>query len=273
MREPSLLLGVGLLLALVALALAAPWLSPYGYDDQNLGLRLRPPAWLTGGNHLHPLGTDELGRDMATRLLYGARASLSVAVSGIVTGAVLGLLVGLVGGYVGGWLDALTMRLGDVQLAFPYLLLAVAIMTVVGPSIVVLILILGIRSWVLYARTVRSVVLSARELDHVNAAVALGASHRQILLHHIFPMTVSPLVVLASVELAQLILLESTLGFLGLGVQPPYPSWGAMLGASRNYLRSAWWLPVFPGVAIMLAVLGANLLGDGLRDVLDPKRS
>jgi peptide/nickel transport system permease protein len=259
-----------MLLLLAFVAVASPWLAPYGYDDQNLAARLRPPAWVTGGMWTHPLGTDQLGRDMLTRIMYGARASLAVGLSGILTGALLGVLVGLLTGYWGGWLDSLMMRLGDVQLAFPYLLLAIAIMTVVGPSLPALIAVLGLRTWVQYARTVRSVVLPAREFDFVQAAQALGASHRRILAQHIFPTTVSPVIVLATVELANLILLEATLGFLGLGVQPPIPSWGSMLSAGRNYLQTAWWLTVFPGAAIMLAVVAANALGDGLRDALDP---
>ena len=260
-----------MLTLLTVAAIAAPWLTPYGYDDQNLAKRLRPPAWVQGGNWTNPLGTDQLGRDMLSRIMYGARVSLAVGASGIFTGAVLGIVIGLLGGYFGGWLDSLAMRAGDVQLAFPYLLLAIAIMTVLGPSLPALIGVLGLRTWVVYARTVRSVVLSARELDYVQAALALGAPHGRVLKRHILPTTINPVVVLATVELANLILLEATLGFLGLGVQPPTPSWGSMLSAGRNYLRTAWWLTVFPGVAIMVAVFAANTLGDGLRDALDPK--
>ncbi len=267
----ALLLGGVLLGAVVGVAALAPWIAPYGYDDQSLAARLTPPVWVSGGSWQHLLGTDQLGRDMLTRIIYGARPSLVVGLGGVGLGGMLGVGLGLLTGYHRGWVDVLIMRVADAQLAFPYLLLAIAIVTVVGPSFAVLVAVLGLRTWVIYARTVRGSTLSIREHEYVQAAEALGASSARIIARHVLPNVMTPAVVLASVELAQLVLLESTLGFLGLGVQPPMPSWGSMLSGGRNYLQSAWWVAVFPGLAIMVTVLGANLLGEGLREALDPR--
>jgi peptide/nickel transport system permease protein len=219
------------------------------------------------------LGTDQLGRDIASRLLYGAQVSLLVGAVGVISGALLGVVIGLIAGWSHGWPSSPLMRIADVQLAFPYLLLAIAVIAVLGPSLANLVIVLGLRTWVVFARMVRGSVLATRSLEYVEAARASGASTPYLLLRHILPQVVAPITVAATVEFANLILLEATLGFLGLGVQPPFPSWGMMLSDARNYLFTEWQLSIYPGVAIMATVLGANLLGDGLRDAFDPRLS
>ncbi len=226
---------------------------------------------MDGGVAEHLLGTDALGRDLFSRILYGARISLTVAVTGVLAGGAIGIVLGLLCGFIGGRFDNFVMRLAEVQLAFPYLLLAIAVIAALGTSLLNLILVLGLRTWVVYARTVRASVLAEKELEYVQAGTALGISGARVLFKHILPNIASPAIVLVTVELSQLILMETTLSFLGLGVQPPFPSWGSMLSAGRDYLASAWWLATFPGLTIMVAVMAANLLGDGLRDALDSK--
>jgi peptide/nickel transport system permease protein len=270
-RIPTGLLGAALLALAIAAAVAAPALAPYGYDDQNLANRLQPPAWAAGGSAAHVLGTDPLGRDILSRVIYSARTSLSIAAVSVLLAGAFGVVVGLLAGYYRGWLDVTMMRLADVQLSFPYLLLAIAVMALLQPSIVNLVLVLALRSWVVYARTVRGSVLGVKEQEFVEAARALGASNVRIIFRHLTPNVLTPVIVISSFQLAELIIAESSLSFLGLGVQPPTPSWGAMLSQGREYLTTAWWLGVFPGLAIILTVLGTNLLGDGVRDALDPR--
>jgi peptide/nickel transport system permease protein len=208
---------------------------------------------------------------MLSRVIWAARTSLGIAGISVLVAMVFGVMMGLVSGYYGGWLDGLVMRLADVQLSFPYLLLAIAVMALLKPTLANLILVLALRSWVVYARTVRSSVLVAKQREFVDATVALGASDCRIIACHITPNVIAPIIVISSFQLAELIIAESSLSFLGLGVQPPTPSWGAMLSQGREYLSSAWWLGVFPGLAIILTVLGINLFGDALRDAMDPR--
>jgi peptide/nickel transport system permease protein len=224
-----------------------------------------------GGASQYVLGTDNLGRDILARLLYGGRVSLALAASAVVLAASVGVAVGLAAGVLGGRLDSVVMRVADVQLAFPVIMLAIAIVAVVGTSPGALVSVLALSGWVLYARTVRASVLTIRQLDYVEAARTLGASDLCVVLLHILPNTLAPILVIGSSQFATMVLLESGLSFLGLGVQPPQPSWGAMLAEGRDYLSNAWWLATVPGMAISLVVLGANLLGDGLRDLLDPR--
>lgn len=268
-RNMSLLVGVCLVVAWVGAAVFGPRFVSHGYDDQSLRDRLRPPVWLEGGVSAHPLGTDSLGRDLLTRIVYGARISLLISFGGVLIGAGIGVTLGLITGYFGGWFDNTVMRIADVQLAFPYLLLAIAVVAALGPSVTNLMLVLGLRTWVVYARTVRGTVLTTKGLEYVQAALAIGSSSGRAIVRHVLPNIAGPILVLATAELAQLILMEATLSFLGLGVQPPFPSWGTMLSAGREYLGSAWWLATFPGLAILLAVFGVNLVGDGMRDALD----
>jgi peptide/nickel transport system permease protein len=266
-------IGVGGVLILLAIVVAvfAPALAPHEATAFDLLHRLAPPAWDTGGSWKHPLGTDPLGRDVLSRIIYGARTSLAIAGAAMLAAAAVGIVLGLVSGYAGSWADALIMRLADIQLSFPYLLLAIAVMALLQPSLVNLILVLVLRSWVVYARLVRVVTRSAREREFVTAARALGAGGARIVFRHIAPNVVGPAIVVSSFQLAELIIVESSLSFLGLGVQPPMPSWGSMLSQGREYISSAWWLVTFPGLAIILTVLGANLAGDAVRDLMDPR--
>jgi peptide/nickel transport system permease protein len=264
-----------ILATMLLAALLAPLVAPRDPFEQSLLLRLKPPTWLAGSEPGYLLGTDELGRDILSRTIYGAQTSLAVGLVGVLIGSILGTLAGMLAGYFGGTLDDGVMLLADVQLAFPFILLAIAIVAVLGPDRAgavpwKLIVIVGISGWMTYARVCRGVVLGVREREHVLAVRALGGSDGRILLRHILPSILSPVIVLATLDLARLIILESTLSFLGLGVQPPSPSWGGMLGQGRDYLGSAWWLSTFPGLAIVLTTLAISRGGDWLRDALDP---
>ncbi|HEX2440344.1 MAG TPA: ABC transporter permease, partial [Methylomirabilota bacterium] len=219
----------------------------------------------------HPLGTDTLGRDIVSRLLYGARVSLIVGFSAVIVAGALGLVLGLVSGYYGGRLDDVLMRLGDVQLAFPALVLAVAVLAVVGSGLVTIVVVLGVTSWVTYARIARGEALSLRHREFVEGARALGAGDLAILRRHLLPNVLPSITVVATFSVARTIIAEASLSFLGLGLPAPAPSWGAMLDEGRNYLTTGWWLALFPGLAILLVVLGINVVGDWLRDALDPR--
>jgi len=262
---PSGYIGCVLLGLLCASACLAPWLTPYDPRAQDLAAGLHAPAWS------HPCGQDKLGRDLCTRLFYGARVSLLVGVVSVAVTLTVGVAVGGVAGYQSGILDECLMRLTDMFLAFPGILLALALMAILGPSITNVVIALCLVGWVGYARLTRGLVLVAREMEYVTAARATGASAPSILLRHILPNIAGPLVVQATFSLAGMIVAEAGLSFLGLGVQPPTPSWGAMLNEGRLFLSLAPHLTIVPGVAIMLAVLGCNLLGDSLRDWLDPR--
>jgi len=259
--------GALVVLAAIVLAAAAPALAPGDPLKNALLERLTPPTW--GGEH--PLGTDTLGRDVASRLLHGARVSLVVGFSAVLLAGVVGVVLGLVSGWYRGWLDDAVMRIGDVQLAFPVLVLAVGVLAVLGASLLNLILVLGVTGWITYARIVRGEVLTLRERDFVAAARALGASDAWIVARHLLPNVLPPLTVVATFSVARTIIAEASLSFLGLGIPAPEPSWGAMLDEGRNYITTGWWLALFPGLAILLLVLGINLVGDWLRDVLDPR--
>jgi len=267
---PLVLPAVPVALAVLA-ALLAPWLAPHSPTAGQLAARLRPPGWAAGAVDGRWLGTDLLGRDLLSRLIWGARISLLIALSATVLGAAVGSLIGLVTGYYRGRVDRVVTKLIDVQLAFPFVLLAIAVIAVAGPSIPVLVVVLAIGAWVGHARIVRGLVLSLREREHVQAALALGAATPRILFRHLLPEILSVIVVLATFDVGRIIILESTLSFLGLGVQPPTPSWGSDLRDAAAYVRQAWWTAAFPGLAIMIVVLGLNLVGDALRDALDPR--
>jgi ABC-type dipeptide/oligopeptide/nickel transport system permease subunit len=266
------LAGAGLVILVVALLVAAfaDLIALRGYDDQDLVYALQPPAW-AGGTWANPLGTDPLGRDVLSRVIYGARTSLLLALGSVLLAAAIGVTLGLVSGWAGGRTDAVIMSAVEAQLSLPYLLFAIAFMALLGGSITNLVIVLVLRSWVVYAQLVRVSVLSIKTREFVTVAVALGASGARILFRHIAPNVIAPALVVSSFQLAELIIVESSLGFLGLGVQPPTPSWGSMLSQGREYLGSAWWLVTFPGLAIIVTVLGANLFGDALRDALDPR--
>lgn len=264
-------LALGILAVVAVVAAFGPWLAPLDPARQSITSRLAAPLTDVQGV-THWLGSDVLGRDVLSRLLYGARISLLVGLAAIAVGGVIGVVAGLLAGYFGGWVDDVMMRLADMQLAFPFILLAIMFLVVLGPGVGNLILVLGIGQWVTYARIVRAETLSLREKEFVEAARALGDGTASILFRTILPNIVAPLTVIASFNVASVILTEAALSFLGLGVPPSVPTWGSMLAESRDtLLANKWWLAVFPGLAIMLTVLSFNILGDWLRDVLDPR--
>jgi peptide/nickel transport system permease protein len=259
------------LLVVVCAAVLAPVVSPYDPVKQSLRERLKAPTWFPEvGRQRHLLGTDQLGRDILSRVIYGSRVSLIVGFAAVMIGGVLGGFLGLLAGYAGGIVDEVIMLVVDGQLAFPFILLAIGIIAVLGPSFGNLIVIVGLSGWVTYARIVRAQVLTIKEREYVLAIRGLGGSQWRILGRHIVPNTLAPFLVVATLELARTILLESTLSFLGLGIQPPTPSWGGMLSEGRSYLDSAWWISAFPGLILMLTALVVSRVGDWLRDVLDP---
>jgi peptide/nickel transport system permease protein len=270
-RRRTALFGVLVVLVVMLAALAAPLVAPFDPLEQDIGQRLREPGWQDAQGRVHPLGTDHLGRDILSRIIFGSRIALLVGLAAVVISGVLGMIIGLVAGYFGGRMDDFLMRLADVQLAFPFILLAIAVIGVLGPSLRNIIIVIGVSSWVVYARVVRGEVLSIREREYVHAAVALGSRHWRVLMTHVLPNTFTPWLVVATLDMARVIVIESALSFLGLGVQPPTPTWGGMLADGRVYLSTAWWLATFPGLAILVTVLGINLFGDGLRDTLDPR--
>jgi peptide/nickel transport system permease protein len=262
-----MLVVLGVLLA----AAFAPLVAPFDPLEQDIGQRLREPGWQDAQGRVHPLGTDHLGRDILSRIVFGSRIALVVGLAAVLISGVLGMLIGLLAGYFGGRVDDFLMRLADIQLAFPFILLAIAVIGVLGPSLRNIIIVIGVSSWVVYARVVRGEVLSIREREYVQAAIALGSQHWRVLRQHVLPNTLTPWLVVATLDMARVIVIESALSFLGLGVQPPTPTWGGMLADGRVYLSTAWWLATFPGLAILITVLGINLFGDGLRDTLDPR--
>jgi peptide/nickel transport system permease protein len=270
-RRRTALFGMLVVLVVLLAAALAPLVAPFDPLEQDIGQRLREPGWQDAQGRVHPLGTDHLGRDILSRIIFGSRIALVVGLAAVVISGVLGMLIGLVAGYFGGRLDDFLMRLADVQLAFPFILLAIAVIGVLGPSLRNIIIVIGVSSWVVYARVVRGEVLSIREREYVHAAVALGSRHWRVLASHVLPNTFTPWLVVATLDMARVIVIESALSFLGLGVQPPTPTWGGMLADGRVYLSTAWWLATFPGLAILVTVLGINLFGDGLRDTLDPR--
>jgi peptide/nickel transport system permease protein len=260
----SALAGLGLVSIVLVVAVFAPLLAPHNYQEQQLPKLLLPPFWESGADPAYPLGTDHLGRDLLSRILFGARTSLLVGAGGVAIAGAIGISFGLLAGYFGGATDDAIMRLVDVQLSFPPIFLVIAIMAVIGQSLVNLVVVLGLATWVQYARVVRGSTLSVKEKEFVEGARASGAGHVRILLRHVLPNILPPVVVIATVNVSTLILAESALSFLGLGVQPPTPAWGTMLAEGREVFRIAWWNAVFPGLAILITVLGVNLLGDGL---------
>jgi ABC-type dipeptide/oligopeptide/nickel transport system permease subunit len=264
------LVATGVLLLIVVSAIFAPWLAPEDPLAVNIRHRLAPPAWMAGGTPENLLGTDQVGRDLLSRVVYGGRVSLIVGVCAVLISASVGVLLGLGGGYAGGRTDAVIMTVINVMLAFPFILLVLAVIAVLGPSLVNMIIVLGIADWPLYTRVVRAETRSIRERDFVAASHALGLGHLRIVFRQILPNQVSTIVVIATLQVARVIILESFLSFLGLGIQPPTPAWGNMLGEGRVYMLNSWWIAAFPGFAIFVTTLAINLVGNALRDWLDP---
>ncbi|WP_210484840.1 ABC transporter permease [Microvirga antarctica] len=272
LRSRNAVLGAFILSVFVAGAVLAPVVAPMAPTQTDLRGRLSPPSLSLTEIGKAPLGRDQLGRDVFSRILYGSRITLAVALASVVVGGIVGVGVGLYSGYRGGLPDQIIMRVVDVQLAFPLMLLALVVVAAVGPSIGNLIAVLALTSWTRYARIVRGEVLALKHREFILSAHTIGANPWRIAFQHILPNVLMPVIVVATLELARVIVLESSLSFLGIGVQPPYPSWGRMLAEGRSYISSAWWLATFPGLAIMLVVLSVNLLGDWLRDTLDPRQ-
>jgi peptide/nickel transport system permease protein len=265
-RNKLAMIGLLITVALVLMAIFAPLLAPYDPITQNLQERLQPP--LTAG---HWLGTDDFGRDIWTRILYGSRITLYIVLLVILTAPVFGLLVGTVAGYFGGWVDQVLMRITDIFLAFPKLILALALVAVLGPGMVNAVLAIAITSWPPYARVARAETLTVRNSDYIAAVKLQGAGAMRVIWGHVMPMCLPSVIIRVTLDMAGVILTAAGLGFLGLGVQPPVPEWGLMISAGRKFLFEQWWVATMPGLAIFIVSLGFNLLGDGLRDVLDPR--
>jgi peptide/nickel transport system permease protein len=265
------LIGGGIFLAVALIAIFADAVAPYSPTAIDLRARLAPPAWIEGGSLAHPLGTDNLGRDILSRVIHGSRISLAVGLAAVAIGAMIGSFVGAVAGYFGGAVDAALSWLINVQLSFPFTLLAIFLLATFGGGFVPVVLVLALATWVNYARIVRGQVMSIRAQDYVEAARTVGVGTARILRRHVLPNTTSPIIVVASFSMAQAILTEAALSFLGVGVDSATPSWGNMLNDGRDYLQNAWWMATMPGIAIAVTVLGGNLFGDWLRDYLDPR--
>jgi len=267
------IIATALVVIFVVAAILAPLIAPYDPAEQNFIASLSPPAWQEDGTLANLLGGDNLGRDILSRLIYGARLSLIIAVFAIALAGSVGVILGLIAGYAGGALDSLIMRIVDAFLAMPFILMALGFVAALGPSVTNIILVMGITNWARYARLVRGEVLSVKSRDYVALARIAGQPRWRIGLRHILPNVANSIIVLATLDLGRVIILESSLSFLGLGVQPPDVSWGLMLADGRAYMTVAWWLTVMPGLAILLSVLSLNIFGDWLRDRLDPRQS
>ncbi|TQR14636.1 ABC transporter permease [Psychrobacillus soli] len=264
---------VGLLIVLTVclMALLAPIIAPYDPNKIDTANMLKPPFWLINGDLSHILGTDNLGRDILSRLIYGSRISIIVGILSVVVGGLIGVIFGLIAGYYGGIVDSLIMRLVDSFLAIPTTLFCIVFLTVLNPGLFTLIFVIGVTNWVMYASLVRSETLSIKEREYVKAAKTIGVSNFNIIFRHILPNVFSSIIVISTLSIAGTIITESSLSFLGLGIQPPAISWGIMLSEGREHLATSWWLSTFPGVAISITVLGIIFLGEWLRDVLDPR--
>jgi ABC-type dipeptide/oligopeptide/nickel transport system permease subunit len=256
--------------AFAIVALAAPLLAPHDPYTGDLMRRLQPPAWMEGGERAYPLGCDALGRDILSRLIYGTRVSMFIGVAVVLAATVIGTILGLAAGYLRGVLDIAISRVVDILLGFPYLIFAIGLMAVMGPGLANIILVLVVKEWVLPCRVVRAETLAAREMEYVEAARALGDSTAHIMFREILPNILSTLIVVATFRMASIIIVEASLSFLGLGVQPPTPSWGSMIADGRQFLLDAWWVSTLPGLAILALVLAINLASQGMRDAFDP---
>jgi len=270
-RNPAAIAGGLALVGVVGAAVAAPWVAPHDPARQSLIRRFTPPVWAEGGHPAHLLGTDQVGRDILSRMIHGARISLVVGSAAVVVSLVVGVTLGLLSGFIGGRLDVAVMTVVDITLSFPQLLLALAFVAALGPSLVTITVVLGLTGWERYARVVRAEVLALREKDFVEAARAMGVSSSRIVLRHVLPNTFSSIIVMSTLQVAQAILQEAALSFLGVGSGSAYPTWGQMIALGRDFVSVAWWLPTFPGLAILTTVLAINLVGDRLRDALDPR--
>ncbi|KAB2336694.1 ABC transporter permease [Cytobacillus depressus] len=270
-RSKTGLVGLITVLSLIIVAVFSPFIAPYDPIKIDTSKILLPPFWLEGGEISHILGTDNLGRDILSRLIYGSRISLVVGVLSVIVAGAIGVFFGLIAGYYGGMVDNIIMRLVDAFLSVPTILFCIVFLTVLEPGLPTLILVIGVTSWVLYARMIRSETLSLREREYVKAARTMGVSNMKIISRHILPNVMSSVIVISTLSVAGTIITESSLSFLGLGIQPPTTSWGIMLSEGKEYVATSWWLATFPGIAITITVLGIIFLGEWLRDLLDPR--
>jgi len=264
-KSPLTIVGLVIILILCFTAIFASHIAPYKPDEINPPDRLKPPS------KEHICGTDTAGRDVFSRIVYGSRISIRIGLFVVSMASIFGSLIGLFSGYIGGKVDEIFMRITDVFFSIPYLILAMAIAAALGPSLINTMISLSIVWWPVYARLTRGQALLIRESTYVEAAKGLGAGNLRIIFRHVFPNSLSPVIIQASLDFGNAVMYAAALSFIGLGAQPPTPEWGAMISIGRNYLRDAWWYPTFPGLAILITVLGFNLLGDGLRDILDPR--
>jgi ABC-type dipeptide/oligopeptide/nickel transport system permease subunit len=255
---------------MIASSIFAPYIAPCDPIKINLSNRLKPPVWSKGGEFPYMLGTDHLGRDVLSRIIYGSRISLIVGLASSLMGASFGVSMGIISGYFRGKIDATITKIIDIQLSFPFLLFAITVIAVLGPSLKNLLIVLAISGWVTYARIIRGQTLSLREKDFIESSRAVGCNNLRIIIGHIFPNIISYVLIIMTIEIGRIIVLESSLSFIGLGIQPPTPSWGNALSDGKDYLITAWWLATFPGIAIMTVVLSLNVLGDSARDLLEP---
>jgi peptide/nickel transport system permease protein len=273
MRSPLATVGLVIVLTVTLAAVLSPWLVPFDPAEQDIMERMVPPLSRSDAGILHLLGTDALGRDILSRLMVGARVSLLIGVAAVLVSGVIGVMLGLLAGYDDRHIGRVLMGVADVQLAVPFLVLALAVVAVLGPSLFNLVMVLGVTSWVQFARIVRAEVLVLREREFVQAAKALGASVPRVMFRHLLPNVMSSVIVIGSMQVGKMILFEASLSFLGLGVPPDIPTWGGMISDGRTYVSNAWWLSAVPGIAIFLTVMGVNLVGDRLRDLLEPRLS
>jgi ABC-type dipeptide/oligopeptide/nickel transport system permease subunit len=271
LADPLSLVATVVVVLFIVLAVVAPLVAPHDPAEPDLFRRLQPPGWLEGGDWAFPLGCDALGRDILSRLIYGSRVSILVGATVVVVATGVGILAGLMAGYYRGWVDAVISRLVDILLGFPYLIFAIGLMAMMGPGLQNIVLALVYKEWVVPCRIVRGETLAARVSEYVEAARALGAGNGRIMLAEILPNILSPVVVVATIRMANVIILEASLSFLGLGVQPPTASWGSMIADGREFLVDAWWVSTFPGLAILALVLAINVASQGLRDAFDPR--
>jgi peptide/nickel transport system permease protein len=270
-RQLTLIIPAAILLMLVVTAIFAPWLAPYDPVKTSMTERLLPPAFIAGGSTKHLLGTDNLGRDLLSRVIYGSRISLSISLLVIVITSGIGTMLGIISGYTGGRTDDVLMRVTDVSLSFPAILIALLLAVSIGPGYRTVVLALSILGWAPYARLIRGEALKLRKADFVAQAQVIGASPIRIMIRHIFPNIVNPLIIMMTLSVGMIILTEAALSYLGAGIPPPTPSWGAMVNDGRNFIDSAWWISLFPGILIGLVVLSGNFLGDWIRDKTDPR--
>ena len=270
-KRPPAMIGLVCLIIVILFAIIPGFFSPLDPIDQDLIRYIKPPGFTDKAGNVYHLGTDQQGRDILSRIIWGSRISLLVGITAVLISGFIGISVGIAAGYFGGWVDTIISRIVDTALAVPFILLAITLVAILGPSLQNIILVIALRTWIVYARVVRSEVLSLKEQDFVMGAKAAGCSTFRILAFYLFPNVISTTIVIATLYLGRMIIIESALSFLGLGVPPPTPTWGGMLADGRAFLDTAWWIALFPGLVLMVTVLSVNLLGDWLRDVLDPR--